>query len=111
MQTNLTFQKGIVALPESLYVGALTGPKAFTINIIRPQKPFQIQSIKSSSNFLKFKVTPKPDKKGMQDGSDYIIEISYDGKAPSHVIDTVIEIKTDDTKQPLIRVPIQSRMD
>jgi len=111
MQTNLTFQKGIVALPESLYVGALNGPKAFTINIIRPQKPFQIQSIKSSSNFLKFKVTPKPDKKGIQDGSDYIIEISYDGKAPSHVIDTVIEIKTDDVKQPLIRVPIQSRMD
>jgi hypothetical protein len=56
-------------------------------------------------------VTPKPDKKGTLDGSDYIIEISYDGKAPSHVIDTVIEIKTDDAKQPLIRVPIQSRMD
>lgn len=108
MQSMIYLQTGIVALPESIYMGLPTGKKTFSFTLNRPGKPFSILSIKSTSKHLTFVSEPKK-VNGKSDNTNYTIKVNYDGLAPEHLVRTTIEIETNDTDQKLIKVPIFSR--
>jgi hypothetical protein len=108
IQTLIFFQTGIVALPESIYMGLPTGKKTYTFTVARPQKPFKVLSIKSTSKHLTFQAEPAK-VFGRVDDTKYTIKALYDGLAPEHLIRTTIEIETNDPDQKMIKVPIYSR--
>jgi hypothetical protein len=100
---DVQVQKGIVALPEQLFVGGLgSKPKESvgTIIVSRPRRPFQLLSAKSDLASFHVEVLP-----GDQLG-EWKLRVSYDGKARSGDLDGSIVIVTDDPKQPQIRIPI-----
>lgn len=93
-------QKGIVAQPENIYLGAPTGPTESNFLLTRPGKPFKILNISCDSKFVRVSVASS------RLDSEYTITAKYDGKAPEHRIDTKIVIKTDDPKQSEIVLPL-----
>ena len=97
-------QKGIVALPESIYLGSPRGVADAMFVISRPGRPFVIKKISSDSKFLSFQTT----KVEAMRGSEYYVKVLYDGKAAGHKFKSVIIIETDDPKQSVIRIPIQT---
>lgn len=102
VRANIFVQKGIVAQPERIYLGAPTGPTESNFVLMRPGKPFKILSITADSKHVTAKVVSN------KQDSEYTISATYDGKAPEHRVDTQIRITTDDPKQPVILLPINS---
>lgn len=96
-------QRGIVCLPETLYLGSPQGITDATISILRPGRPFAIKKVTSPNKSLSFEVIKHPIVTG-----DYTIKVVYDGKMPGHRFRTEILVETDDPKQPTIRIPVQT---
>lgn len=97
-------QKGIVGLPETIYLGSPKGASDSHFLLTRPGRPFTIKKISSESKYLTFTVT----KNEKFHDAEYSIKVLYDGKAPGHILKSVIVVETDDPKQPVIRIPIQT---
>ncbi len=98
---NLSAQKGIVALPDQLYMGELGGrPVPATILLSRPHSVYKILGVACdlASFSAKFSALPQP--------GEYKVEITYDGKATIGEFHGLLTITTDDPKQPKILVPI-----
>ena len=96
-------QKGIVALPERLYLGEIPQAKLdATATISRPGKPFKIVKTTVDSPF--FKVVCLPSK----DGWEYKLRATFDGNATIGSLNAMITIDTDDPKQPVVRIPIEA---
>jgi hypothetical protein len=100
VRANLFVQKGIVAQPERIYLGAPTGPTESSFVLMRTGKPFKILSASSDSKHVTVSVTSS------KLGAEYTISAKYDGKAPEHRLDTQIRITTDDPKQPIVLIPL-----
>lgn len=100
VRAPIFIQRGIVAQPERIYLGAPTGPTDSNFTLSRPGKPFKILSTSCDSKFVSVKVTSS------KQDAEYTIQAKYDGKAPEHRLDTQIRITTDDPKQPLILIPL-----
>jgi hypothetical protein len=98
----LNFQKGILAIPETLFLGSPTGPFEAKLLISRPANDFKIVEIRSESQRLTASV-----KKRLSAG-EYELKIRYDGKALDHKINSKLYIKTDDPNAPEIVVPVLS---
>jgi len=99
-RAQIYVQKGIVAQPERLYLGAPTGAADTNFVLMRPGKPFNILSVSSDSKYVTAQVKSNKLK------SEYTLSVKYDGKAPEHRLDTQIRITTDDPKQPIILIPL-----
>jgi Protein of unknown function (DUF1573) len=95
-------QRGIIANPDSIYLGRPVGSLDFTMTVMRPGKPFKVLKISSLSKHISASV--------IQNLSDYeyVIRVLYDGKAEEHQVKTELIIETDDAKQPTIRIPVES---
>ncbi len=96
-------QRGIVSLPETLYLGSPQGITDATISILRPGRPFAIKKVSSTNKSLSFEVIKHPIVTG-----DYTIKVVYDGKMPGNRFRAEILVETDDPKQPTIRIPVQT---
>lgn len=103
-KSQLFIQKGIVSLPESLYLGSPAGIADTTLVLSRPGRPFNIKKISSPSKYLTFQTTPN----SPTNASAYTIRVIYDGKAPGHKLKSEVVVETDDPKQPTFKLPIQT---
>ncbi|CAN5514263.1 hypothetical protein BH11ARM1_BH11ARM1_03300 [soil metagenome] len=100
LQYQMYAQKGIVALPDELFLGNLSGPRSSKFLVSRPGKPFKVLSASSDSSDLKLAVRPG------KDSQEWVIEVEYSGKATIGDFTPTITVKTDDPKQPTIKVPV-----
>jgi hypothetical protein len=100
LQTEIYVQKGIVAIPDELYLGEMSGPKTGKFVVSRPGKNYKILGATSSSPNLK--VTIKPG----ENGQEWICEVAYDGKSSFGEFNQTITLRTDDPKQPTVKVPV-----
>ncbi len=99
VQFTVQAQKGIVALPDELYLGVASEPKAYKLLVSRPGRPFRIMGVTSQSPA--FKVDYK-----QVTTDEYALEIAYDGKAPKGEFSTSLRVTTDDPKQPVVTIPV-----
>lgn len=101
LQANLVLQSGIQALPDQIYYGEIpAAPRRSIFLLSRPLKGFKIVSASADTPF--FKVSFEPTKSNWE----YRFTVLFDGKAVSGPLASIITIKTDDPRQPEIRVPI-----
>jgi hypothetical protein len=103
-RTVFYVQKGIIVMPENVYMGQLSGPFETEFVISRPSKPFKILKMTCPSLSLSF------ESKSTQNDSEYIVKVLYNGKALDHSINTVLTIETNDPAQPTIKVPIRTNI-
>ena len=104
LKVQMFVQKGIVALPESIYLGSPQGISDSTFVLLRLGRPFSIKKISSDSKFLKFDISSN----GEADPSGYTVRVIYDGKAPGHRLKGTVTVETNDPKQPTILIPFQT---
>jgi hypothetical protein len=95
-------QKGIIASPDSVYLGSPTGPLEFGMTVLRPGRPFKIKRISASSKHISATVVRS------RSDFEYTLRVQYDGKAEEHRVKTEVVIETDDPKQPVIKVPVET---
>lgn len=97
-------QKGIVSLPETVYLGSPQGIADSNFVLVRLGRPFSIKKVSSDSAYLTFEVVPNTP----SSPSAYTIRVLYSGKAPGHRVKGTITVETDDAKQPIIKLPVQT---
>jgi uncharacterized protein DUF1573 len=98
---TIYLQRGIVSLPERLFVGELSRKaKTFTMVLSRPGRPFKVLSVKSSLGFFGVKAEA-----GDKVGETKLV-IAYNGEAPQGDIQGTISVQTDDPKQSVVKIPI-----
>ncbi len=105
VRCNINAQKGIVALPDSIYLGQLgsqTTKASFLLSA--PGKPFRVLSVDTQNSHLK--ATPSL----IASGDEYRIELVYDGAGPIGDFVAEVLIKTNDPQQPVIRVPVSGNV-
>ncbi len=100
VETFLTVQSGIVAMPAQAWFGTIENRPAKTwIELSRPGKAFNIVSVKSRNSRVTAKVANKT-----KDG--YRIEVSYSGKGTIGSLTGTLLITTNDPAQKTIEVGI-----
>ena len=96
-------QKGIIALPESLFFtkGTSTSNSA-SVLVSRPGRPFKILSVSSKSPLLRatVKIGTRTD--------EYQVNVKFDSSSQKGDVDSELIIKTDDKDQPTVRVRVGS---
>lgn len=101
LRYSIYAQKGIIAVPESLYLGEVSqAPTLSSFVLSRPGFPFKVRAIQSNVPYLKAAATP------LQDGSEHRVTVTYDGKADFGPIGAMLTVFTDDPKQPKVLVPV-----
>ena len=100
MRYSLYAQKGIVALPDNMYLGQTSEPQDLVTIVSRPGQPYDITGITSTCPNLTgtFKM--------VKDRSEYTIRVHYDGKAPKGDFLGVVQVKTNDPKQPVVEIVV-----
>lgn len=99
--TSFFVQKGIVALPLTAFFGELTStPTGTTVLLARPNRPFRILSAEVDHPNLSAKIEPGAD------GSEWRVQLRYDGKAPIGSLSATLKVRTDDPRQPLFEIPV-----
>lgn len=102
LRHNIFVQRGIVAQPESLYMGEIPQARtAASFLLSRPGIPFKVLGVTTTSPFFSAKAAPNAD------GSEYRITVEFDGKGDPGTIDVTVTIQTDDPKQPKIEVSVR----
>jgi len=100
LQFNFTVQKGIVALPLSVYFGqAKAGAEAFT-TLSRPGKPFKVVSIKVEESYLEARMAPEAN------GDSQKLVVTLKDNAPKGYFRSIIKVITDDLDQPEVLVGV-----
>jgi hypothetical protein len=103
---NFAFQTGILPMPDNLNLGLISdASKAFYILLTRPQKPFRVLSVDTSSKTLQAKVAK------VAGTSDYRVEVRVAGKMIPGDYAAVIHIYTDDPRQGKIDVPVRGTVE
>ena len=102
ISTPIYVQSGIVAMPDNIYFGSI-GYTATNSKLLlsRPGVPFKILGVDSSSVHFKAEIST------IRPGSEYRVTVVYDGKAKTGELSDSITIRTDDTKQPKITIPLR----
>lgn len=101
IRTTIQLQKGIVALPPSVYFGQVgKAPSSATFLVSRPGKSFRIVRIDSDNPRLRATF-----EKARGD-YEYRVTVQYDGKADFGDLNGVLKVVTDDPQQPSVVVPV-----
>lgn len=102
LRHNIFLQKGILAQPESVYLGEIPRARtAATFLVTRPGLPFKVLSATTNSPFFTAKA------EAIGDGSEHRVSVEFDGKGDPGSIEVIVTIRTSDPKQPKIEVPIR----
>ncbi|RYG47241.1 DUF1573 domain-containing protein [bacterium] len=99
--TTIYAQTGIVASPDDLYIGALGSvPKSSTLSLSRPGKAFKVLGVESDNPRVTATFEAlRPD--------EVRLKVEYDGKATTGDVVAKLKVKTDDPKQPVVRVTVR----
>lgn len=100
VQYNLYLQKGIVALPENIFLSNMTGTARAEFRLTRHGKPFQILKVETGSPNLKAFVKP------VTGQVEYQVDLLYDGHAPLGDFVAVVKVHTNDAKDPIVEVQV-----
>jgi hypothetical protein len=102
LQYTFWVQKGIVALPFSLYLGSSLSklPASGDLIVSQPGKPFKIVSISSDLACL------SASSQSVRGDCEYKVTVKYDGSAKPGPLKGMLEIRTDDPKQPIVKVMV-----
>lgn len=96
-------QKGIVALPDELYLGEVSqAPRRASFLVSRPGRGFKILRVRSDSTSLKFEHS------AVRDNWEHLVTVQFDGKVPFGIYTATVVVETDDPKQPKILVPMRA---
>ena len=96
----LSVQRGIVALPEEVYLGTMSQEVVQTSFLVsRPGRPFRALEVTTNHSSLTAKVET------LSNG-DAKVTLKYDGKAPSGDFAAIVTVLTDDLHQPNVKVPV-----
>lgn len=95
-------QRGIVALPNPLFLGDLSAkPRQFSLEVSRPHKAFKIANVVVDVPHLSARLP--------QGASEtFKLTLDYDGKADSGIFKGTIKVFTDDATQREIDVPFSA---
>lgn len=94
-------QKGIAALPQSIFFGDVTeGPVSAWTQLSRPGRPFRVTAVECDDKRF------RPSFSRMANG-DWKITAEFDVTGPIGQFVTVLRVRTDDPKQPMIEVMVQ----
>ncbi len=103
---NLSFQKGIIAMPDDVNMGMISGgSKTVYVQMTRPGRPFRVLSTATTSKNL----TAKASKVSGTD--DYLVTISFSGKASPGDYLAVVHVYTDDPRQGKIDIPVRGTLE
>ncbi len=103
IRQSFYIQRGIVALPSSVYFGEVgKEPARATAYLSRPDQPFNILRAVSDTKFFKAAIEPMPGK------GEYKLIISYLGNGDFGDLEGTIKVMTDDPEQPEIAVPVRA---
>ncbi len=98
---NLYAQKGIVALPDQLYLGEMEPtPQTASFLLSRPGADFEVTGVRCSAPELSATAEK------LKGEDQYKIVVRYNGKATSGNYAALVVVTTDDPKQPKIVVPV-----
>jgi hypothetical protein len=102
LQFSFWVQKGIVPLPMPLYLGSELSktPTQAEVIVSRPGKPFKITSI--SSDLACLSATAEP----IRGEWEYKLIVRYDGSAKAGPLKGILDVRTDDPKQPIVKVAV-----
>lgn len=103
IRANLQVQRGIIAMPERVYLGEI--PRAATLAtfiLSRPETNFKIKKISTDSPFVKVKA------QASRGEWEYRVDIEIDGKMEFGFFNANVIIETDDPSQREIIVPIEA---
>lgn len=99
LRYHMTVQHGIAASPSDIFLGQLTKDgNEFRFLVNRPGKPFHVLEATSDTSDFTAKFAPVSD-------TEYKVTVTYDGKGVPGDVDGHVLVRTDDPKQPLIKVP------
>lgn len=100
---NFYLQRGIVALPSSVFFGQIGNEELRAVAMLRqPGRPFRITRIESDHAAI------RATSERLKDGSEYRITVVYSGKADAGDLEATITIHTDDPSQPVIVIPVSA---
>lgn len=103
IRANVQVQRGVVALPERVYLGEIPrGATRATFIISRPETNFKIKKLSTDSPHVK--VTSRP----VKGEWEYRIDIEIDSKIEIGFFNANVHILTDDPQQAEIVVPIEA---
>ena len=94
LTSTLYAQRGIVALPESIYLGDAKPGSETLFLVSRPNAPFKILSVDAGP----LKATWHD----VRGGTEYRVNLSYPGGSPKGDLLVPVKIRTDDPKHPLV---------
>jgi hypothetical protein len=102
VRTSFYVQRGIVALPISVYMGELSRfPARAWCLLSRPGKPFKVVKIESDHKLFSGEV------EAVRPG-EYKLNVLYAGGADFGDLNANLTVHTDDPKQPTVQVPIRA---
>lgn len=100
LRHNLTLQRGIVALPGSVFLGEIgKAPRTGRFLVSRPGKDFKVLRVESSDPNLSA-VT-----KAVRGEWEHQVTVTYNGKADPGRLNAQITVVTDDPEVPKVVVP------
>lgn len=102
LRFNVRAQKGIVAMPDQIYLGEVSGAKRASALISRPRSAFKVLKVESESPYLKATFAQS------KYDWEYKLSVSYLGGAPQGDFVAPIKVYTDDPKQPVITVTVRA---
>jgi len=98
-------QKGIIAIPESLYLGEVSqAPSTSSFMLSRPETKFKITKIESNVPYLKASAIAQPGE------WEYRVSVQYLGSADFGPLSATLTVYTDDPKQPKIVVSVTGQV-
>ena len=99
---SVNVQKGIVAVPLSIYFGQISNqPARASVVLTRPGRPYKVTKVESDTEFVKASVEP------YRGETEYKIVATFTGKAPLGRFFGKIKVHTDDPKQPVIELAFE----
>lgn len=99
----MSIQRGVVAMPEELFMGELTKlPKKATVVVTRPGRELKVISATVSAQSMKVQVIPG------KTPSEVRVQVQYDGSAPKGDLFATVTLKLDDAKQPTLMIPVSA---
>lgn len=101
IRASIFVQKGIVALPATLYFGEVPKqPSVAEVRIERPTQAFKITKVECTVPYLTGEVVE------LDGGEQYIVRVRFSGEADFGPMQGKVIVHTDDPRQPTIEVPV-----
>lgn len=100
LRYDFYLQKGIVSLPDSVFFGDMKAAATQSFRLSRHGKPFQVLGVETNNRCLTATA------RSVRGQEEYQVDVTYKGGAPEGDFLAVVDVRTDDPKQPKIEVQV-----